>query len=534
MAQHVSVARPLPNLRIRGGIHVDRHAVGSWSSLLAVVVSRGYLTFVVTLALGAIVPTTLGWSAYVVRSGSMAPAIRPGDVVDASPISPTTPIPVGRVMTFVDPSTPHRVLVHRVVAERDDGTYTTAGDANPADDRAAVPRAAFTGRGRLRIPWVGLPALWLYRGDTARLTIWGVLTALALAIAVPRPRRATRGPAAHGRGRAPAAAASGLIALFVTCGLVAGTAAASFSADTRNAGNSWTLSSRILLAYTQQILADTPYLYYQLDEASGTSVADTSGNARTGTYTTPITYHQTGAMVRVPDYAVTLAGGGARVVSGGTAVNNPTTFSLELWFKTTTTHGGKLVGFESTQASTSSKFDRHAFMLNNGRISFGNWSGGSQRVITTAASYNNGAWHHLVVTAAPISGSSFQNSNIYVDGVNVVDRFHHPGVVLHRLVAVRLRQPGQWIEHAVERRLRRNHRQRGRVQHRPQRDPRRQPLRVEVAGTGARAVCETAFEVTTFGVVRRRVRAPRGTPTAASSRRSSRRSRSARVAGSKW
>jgi hypothetical protein len=194
---------------------------------------------------------------------------------------------------------------------------------------------------------------------------------------------------------------------------------AGFGARIRNAGNSWTQATRILLPYSDQILADAPYVYYALEEASGTSMTDTSGNARTGTYVTPISYRQAGALTRVPGYSIALGGGGARLISGGTSVNNPTTFSLELWFKTTTTLGGKLIGFESTQASTSSKFDRHIFMRNDGRLTYGGWTGGSLKMLTTAASYNNGVWHHLVVTVRPVAASSNQQTSIYVDGVSV-------------------------------------------------------------------------------------------------------------------
>jgi len=45
--------------------------------------------------------------------------------------------------------------------------------------------------------------------------------------------------------------------------------------------------------YTTEVLADSPYLYWKLDETSGTTAADSSGNSRNGTYTNSPTLNQT-------------------------------------------------------------------------------------------------------------------------------------------------------------------------------------------------------------------------------------------------
>jgi hypothetical protein len=154
---------------------------------------------------------------------------------------------------------------------------------------------------------------------------------------------------------------------------------------------------------------------YLLDEAVGPTASDWSGNNRPGTWAASVTYRQPGALTSAnPGYANLLNGGGARMVAGATAISAPTTFSLELWFKTTTTTGGKLIGFESTTASTSTKADRHLFMRNDGKLTYGGWSNGTLRSIITTKVLNDGAWHHVVVTARP-NGAN-QTSTIYVDG----------------------------------------------------------------------------------------------------------------------
>jgi hypothetical protein len=232
-----------------------------------------------------------------------------------------------------------------------------------------------------------------------------------------------------------------------------------------------------MLPYTDQILADAPYVYYALEEASGTSMADTSGNSRTGTYVTPITYRQAGALTRVPGYSIALGGGGARLMSGGTAVNNPTTYSLELWFKTTTTLGGKLIGFESTQASTSSKFDRHIFMRNDGRLTYGGWTGGSLKLLTTAASASSGRHGETdrrVVKSADKHLRRWRQCGEWND---------HASVVLYRVVESRLRRIGVGFELSVERKLCGQRGQCRGVHHRADRQSHRQPLRLPLTET---------------------------------------------------
>ena len=80
-----------------------------------------------------------------------------------------------------------------------------------------------------------------------------------------------------------------------------------------------------------------------------------------------------------------------------TAIAGPDTFSVEAWFKTTTTTGGKIVGFGNSTAGTSNNYDRHIYMSNSGQLTFGVYTGGT-RTITTSTAYNDGQWHHVVGT----------------------------------------------------------------------------------------------------------------------------------------
>jgi hypothetical protein len=89
----------------------------------------------------------------------------------------------------------------------------------------------------------------------------------------------------------------------------------------------------------------------------------------------------------------------------------PTTYSLETWVRTTTTRGGKLIGLENVQTGWGTSYDRQLYMTNAGVISYGITSGGVRQTVSTPATYNNGAWHHVVAT------QDATGMKLYVDGV---------------------------------------------------------------------------------------------------------------------
>jgi PKD repeat protein len=96
-------------------------------------------------------------------------------------------------------------------------------------------------------------------------------------------------------------------------------------------------------------------------------------------------------------------------------VTSPQSFSVEAWFRTTSTLGGKIVGFGSARTGLSAAYDRHVYLDTAGRVYFGVYSGGAREVHTTTA-YNDGAWHHVVGTL------SRAGLSLSVDGVLVGTR----------------------------------------------------------------------------------------------------------------
>ena len=102
------------------------------------------------------VPQVIGADeGFVVLSGSMEPALSPGDavIVDAS-----GPVEVGDVITYRT-GTDTVPTTHRVVGETDGG-YETKGDANENVDAGTVAPGAIIGRVVLTIPVVGHVILW--------------------------------------------------------------------------------------------------------------------------------------------------------------------------------------------------------------------------------------------------------------------------------------------------------------------------------------------------------------------------------------
>ncbi|WP_183097757.1 signal peptidase I [Nocardioides pelophilus] len=400
----------------------------AWLALFVTILTRGYRAFLLTLLVAALLPTLWSWSSYVVRSGSMAPALAVGDVVVAQPFPSSDPVPVGRVMVFENPapSAGNTLLVHRVVEYLGRGEYVTAGDANRDPDVTPVPSESFRARARILVPYVGLPLVWLRGGDYLLLGGWLLLTVAAFVRACFRGRtdedRQSRKSKKHKGtvvGRATSVTALvglvGLIGVALGAGIGNGIvpAGAAFTASTGSSANSWTVG-QFVATYNETVLADDPYVFYLVDEASGPAALDAAPGHRTGTFASIAAYRQADALPNNPGYSVRLGSTTGRLVSGGSAVADPDRFSLELWFRTTTTAGGKLIGFESTRNASSLLYDRHVLMDPNGRLVYGGWTANTVRRITSPQAYNDGAWHHLVLTAVPRGNQ--QDSVMYVDG----------------------------------------------------------------------------------------------------------------------
>jgi PKD repeat protein len=163
-------------------------------------------------------------------------------------------------------------------------------------------------------------------------------------------------------------------------------------------------------AYGTTVLEDDPFLWWRLEETSGSLTQDRSGNDRPGVYHGTVTRGIEGALVDNLNLAAGFDGSSAHVVGApGTQVTNPGPFSVEVWFRSTSTRGGKLIGLGNAASGLSSSYDRHVYLRDDGRLTFGVWTG-AQNTAISPQSYNDGAWHHVVATQGPAGMS------LYVDG----------------------------------------------------------------------------------------------------------------------
>ncbi|MEW2488021.1 LamG domain-containing protein [Streptomyces sp. NPDC048411] len=161
-------------------------------------------------------------------------------------------------------------------------------------------------------------------------------------------------------------------------------------------------------SYPARVLADGASLYWRYDEGTSTFAADTGTGLDNGFLRNAPSYRQTPAAVSGPSTAIGFNGTNQYAYSNRRHAQ-PAKFSVETWIKTTTTKGGKVIGFGNLTMQNSNQYDKHVYMLNDGRLTFGVYSGGT-RTITTSGAYNDGAWHHVVAT----QGSS--GMALYVDG----------------------------------------------------------------------------------------------------------------------
>lgn len=162
--------------------------------------------------------------------------------------------------------------------------------------------------------------------------------------------------------------------------------------------------------YPAKVITDGATSYWRLGEGSGTTIYDTVSTLDGTATATGVTRGAAGA-VGDSNSATKFDGatGTTAYAPTGAAIAAPQAFSVETWFNTTTTTGGKLIGFGNSKTSSGTS-DRHLYMDNSGRVYFGAFNT-SAKAVAGANSYNDGNWHHAVGTMDPTTGLS-----LYIDG----------------------------------------------------------------------------------------------------------------------
>ncbi len=154
------------------------------------------------------------------------------------------------------------------------------------------------------------------------------------------------------------------------------------------------------------------YAHYHLNEATGETVIDSSGNGRDGT---PI--NNPASVVGKLNNCLSFNGNNQYVNCGDIANFERTdAFSLECWLKTTDTGTGCILTKSVWDGST---YRGYILTINAGKIRFylvSDIGTGKWIYVTTNNSFNDGTDKHIVVT---YNGSSLASGiNIYVNNVN--------------------------------------------------------------------------------------------------------------------
>ncbi|MFC6237680.1 LamG-like jellyroll fold domain-containing protein [Longivirga aurantiaca] len=422
------------------------------------ILSRTWLWFVAGCVLVTIVPMLFGWRPYVVQSGSMMPRIAVGDVVLASPVDDPALL-LGRVTVFRDPSTPAITKTHRVMSIDGDGRMITKGDANTSVDSTPITIADVEGMGRLLVQFVGLPLIWV---STQQWVYLGalVLSLLLAAWVTARDRDEDvdededdpdgGGPPggdllplprpAGGSGATAVAASTPMdprlrreagkrwaqragYGVVLTGALTLPTVNAAFAATTATTANSWRVAAP---SYSDVVTGLRPWMWWKLDETgTGSTAADSSGNGRAGSFVTDgsSTYVTKGVVGAIPsetpNRAVTLTNADSCVVTTSTSgTSSPGNLTAVAWFRTTTTSGGTLLGFESprtgvTAYASGGRYGRQLYMDARGTVWFGTSTNQTIRGLQSPTALNDGQWH---MAAGVLSSAGMR---LYIDGALV-------------------------------------------------------------------------------------------------------------------
>lgn len=138
------------------------------------------------------------WHATPVLSGSMRPALQPGDVVVTQRV-PISDLQIRDVVVFHPPNEAERQTVHRIVklaVKNGTTSITTWGDANQVVDPVVSSLSGTTAYRMVRVvPLLGYPAVWLQSGGRGLLVIaLGVILLIAAAVTLLRPDKVLKTP----------------------------------------------------------------------------------------------------------------------------------------------------------------------------------------------------------------------------------------------------------------------------------------------------------------------------------------------------
>lgn len=163
--------------------------------------------------------------------------------------------------------------------------------------------------------------------------------------------------------------------------------------------------------YSAVVMTDAPVAFWKLNETSGTTATDSSGNGHNGTYTGSPTLNQSGPFNGIK--AVDFDGVDDFVSVGDDAAFTTTNYTLELWANADTVSVDGNIPFAKRAAGTTGEW--HIVYVNNGTAYGETLNTGGTDYLLAQGTCSAAAWHHIVYT---LDGSSNIGS-LYVDGALV-------------------------------------------------------------------------------------------------------------------
>ncbi|MBR2283370.1 MAG: signal peptidase I [Ruminococcus sp.] len=116
---------------------------------------------VILCAVTLLVLYLCGIHGYIVKTGSMEPAVHVGSICFVNHRTPFEDVHEGDIITFKAGET--MLVTHRAVGIDESG-ITTRGDANNTDDTAKVTKNEFIGKNVFSLPYIGNFVMLMYSG----------------------------------------------------------------------------------------------------------------------------------------------------------------------------------------------------------------------------------------------------------------------------------------------------------------------------------------------------------------------------------
>ena len=152
------------------------------------------------------------------------------------------------------------------------------------------------------------------------------------------------------------------------------------------------------MTYSSAVLSDSPLAYYRLGEASGTTMVDSSGNARDGTYVNSPALGATGLLTNDTDTAAGFGNVGANspyaYVVDDDAYDGLSTFSVEAFIRPSSVSGTPMIASRDDSGSRSWQF-----RLNAGKLEFVKIANGTVTA-SSSATLSIGTIYHVAATYA--------------------------------------------------------------------------------------------------------------------------------------